>query len=324
MRHTVLAVAVLVAVGFAAPAAVASPAGSPVEAGGSPAVQAADGNETANETAPGARLAGVVNVQAAEVEGEVAERSFGVQLAAAASNASKAAVLANQTGDLTERVTELRQRKQALRDARENDTISNGRYRAEMARVATELRTANRLLNRTTSEARELPAGALTNAGVDSADLERLREAAGALSGPEIAEIARDIGGPPVNRSVGPPGNVTRGPPGNATTGGNATEGLPGNSNRGPPGNRTEGAPNGTVGGPPANVTRGPPANVTRGPPQNDTRGPPGNGTQGPPQNDTRGPPGNVTRGPPGNGPADATNETTRGGSTPVLDPRTA
>ncbi|SEW12066.1 hypothetical protein [Halobacterium jilantaiense] len=289
MRHTVLAVAALVVVGLAAPAVVASPAAAPADAGGTSAVQEADGNETANETAPGARLAGVVNVQGAEVEGEVAERSFGRQLAAAKSNASKASVLADQTGDLSERVAELRDRKQALRNARDNGTISQGRYRAEMARVAAELSTANRLLNRTASEARTLSPRALADAGVDSADLDRLRAAAGNLSGPEIAAIARDVGGPPVNRSVGPPGNRTQGPPSDVTAGppGNETEGPPGNSTRGPPGNGTE----------------GPPSDRTQGPPGNDTRGSPGNDTQGPPGDDTGGPPENSTNGPPGNGP---------------------
>jgi len=277
MRHTALLVAVLVVVGFGAPAVVASPAVTPADAADSPAVQEADGNETANETAPGARLAGVVNVQGAEVEGEVAERSFGLQMAAAKSNASKAAVLANQTGDLTERVEELRERKQTLAEQRANGTISNGQYRAEMARVAAELSTANRLLNQTAGEARKLPPAALTDAGVNATDLQRLREAAGELSGPEIAEIARDIGGPPMNVTRGPPGGGLQGPPQNVTTtpGGNETEVPAGNSTRGPPGNATEGPPNGA-------------------------NGPPGNGTQGPPGD--------------GPGPADVTNETTVNG----------
>lgn len=219
MRQTVLLVAALVVVGFAAPTVVASPAATSAGADASPTVQAADGNETANETAPGARLAGVVNVQGAEVEGAVAERAFGEQLAAAESNASKASVLASQSGDLDERVEELRERKQRLQDQLANETISHGRYRAEMARVAAELSTANRLLDRASSEARHLPSAALENAGVDLADLERLRQAAGNLSGPEIAEIARDLGGPPMNISVGPPGNVTRGPPENGPGG---------------------------------------------------------------------------------------------------------
>jgi hypothetical protein len=265
MRHTVLLVAALVVVGFAAPTVVAFPA----DADGSAPVQEADGNETANETAPGAHLAGVVNVQAAEVEGEVAERSFGVQLAAARSNASRASVLANQTGDLSERVTELRDRKQELRAAREAGDISAGRYRAEMARVAAELSTANRLLNRTTEAARRMPASALADAGVDAESLDRLREDAGELSGPEIAEIARDIGGPPANRSVGPPGNGSLGPPDDVTSDpvDDETGDSPGNSTRGPPSDGTD----------------GPPDDVSTGPPGNSTRGPPGNGTTGPP-----------------------------------------
>lgn len=306
MRHTVLLVAVLVVVGFGAPAVVASPGAAPADAGGSQTVQEADGNETANETAPGARLAGVVNVQGAEVEGEVAERSFGLKIAAAKSNASKASVIANQTGDLSERVTELRDRKQELQAAREAGEISQGQYRAEMARIAAELSTANRLLNRTADEAKELPSSALEDAGVDPASIERLQQAAGNLSGPEIAEIARDIGGPPVNRSVGPPKDATQGPPQNVTTtpGGNETEVPSGNSTRGPPGNGTD------------------------GPQTNSTTGPPENGTQGPPGNDTQGPPDNRTQGPPSDGPG-GTNETTTPAvnrtvsSVPLLDPVT-
>lgn len=312
MRHIVLLVAALVVVGAGAPTVVASPAAPADAIGGSDdtgqVAQTADdddnGNETANGTAPGARLAGVVNVQGAEVEGEVAERSFGLQLAAATSNASKASVLANQTGDLSERVAELRDRKQALRDARANGTISEGRYRAEMARVAAELSTANQLLNRTSNEATELPAAALQNAGVNATDLERLRRAAGNVSGPEMAAIARDIGGPPVNRSVGPPGDATTGPPGNSTLG------PPGNDTQGPPTNRTQGPPqNGTM-GPPQNETQGPPANSTQGPPQNETQGPPANGTDSPTQNGTEGPPSD-TPGTPGSPNGTGANVTT-------------
>jgi len=298
MRHAALLVAALVVVGFGAPAAVAAPASDLGDAGTSPAVQEADGNGTENETAPGAQLAGVVNVQGAEVEGEVAERSFDVQLAAAQSNASKASVLANRTGDLSERVSDLRERKQELQAAREAGEISRGQYRAEMARVAAELRTANRLLNRTTDETEKLPASALEQAGVDAQSLEQLRQAAGNLSGPEISEIARDIAGPPGNGTVGPPGNGTLGPPGNVTTttpGGNDTEVPSGNS------------------------TRGPPENGTEGPPENGTRGPPGNNTQGPPGNNTQGPPGNMTEGPPGEGSANATEAVV---VAPLLDQR--
>jgi hypothetical protein len=265
MRHTALLVAALVVVGFGAPAVVASPAAAPTDAVGSSAVQEADGNETANETAPGARLAGVVNVQGAEVEGEVAERSFGLQMAAAKSNASKAAVLANQTGDLTERVEELRERKQALEERRASGDISNGQYRAEMARVAAELSTTNRLLNRTAGEAARLPSSALTDAGVDATELQRLREAAGELSGPEMAEIARDIGGPPVNVTRGPPGNGTRGPPEDGPQGPPGDGDLPVDADDLPDGVSPEDVPENVTADQLENVTDGDFENVSVG-----------------------------------------------------------
>lgn len=207
MRQALLLAAVVVAAAVGAPLAAASPAAAPTDAGtAEPAdSQAAPGNDSENdsEPAPGAQLAGVVNVQAAEVEGDLQQRSLGLQLAAARSNASKASVVANQTGELSDRLDTLRERKQRLLEARENGSISQARFRAEMAGLAAEIATATRLLNRTGDEAAGLPAEALADAGVDTEDLQRLRQAAGNLTGPEIARIARSIGGPPVNVSVG-------------------------------------------------------------------------------------------------------------------------
>jgi hypothetical protein len=217
MRQALLLAAVVVAAAVGAPLAAASPTAAPTDAGaGQPAaVQEAPGNDSENdsEPAPGAQLAGVVNVQAAEVEGDLQQRSFGLQLGAARSNASKATVVANQTGELSDRLDTLQERKQRLLEAKRNGSISQARFRAEMAGLAAEIATANRLLNRTSDEADGLPSEALAEAGVDAEDLDRLRQAAGNLTGPEIARIARSIGGPPVNVSVGPPGNRTRGPP---------------------------------------------------------------------------------------------------------------
>ncbi|MFC3478106.1 hypothetical protein [Halobacterium litoreum] len=211
MRRTALFVAVLV-VAAGVPlsvGAVGSHAAAGDAASGGVASVAAQDNETANETngtAPGAQLAAVVSVQGAEVEGDLASRSFGLQMAAAKSNASKAAVLANQSGDLEERLSELRDRKQALIEAKQNGSISQARFRAEMASVAAELSTANNLLNRTTEESTELPAEALAAQGVSAESLQRLRAAAGNLSGPEISEIAREMGGPPFEGDgEGPP-----------------------------------------------------------------------------------------------------------------------
>jgi hypothetical protein len=212
MRQALLLAAVVVAAAVGAPLAAASPAAAPTDAGtAQPAdSQAAPGNDSENdsEPAPGAQLAGVVNVQAAEVEGDLQQRSLGLQLAAARSNASKASVVADQTGELSDRLETLRERKQRLLEARENGSISQARFRAEMAGLAAEIATATRLLNRTGDEADGLPAEALADAGVDTEDLQRLRQAAGNLTGPEVARIARSIGGPPVNVSVGDGGKI--------------------------------------------------------------------------------------------------------------------
>ncbi|WP_232700406.1 hypothetical protein [Halobacterium wangiae] len=280
MRATVLLVAVLVVVGAGAPLAAGSPAESSAASTTATTfdVQEDDNNESENETAPGARLAGVVNVQGAEVAGEVAERSFGLRVAAAKSNASKASVVAEESEALETRLAELRERKQDLLDARQDGDISQSRFRGEMAQLATEISTVERLSNRTAETARGLPADALASKNVDTAALGRLQEDAGKLTGPEMAAIARDIAGPPANRSTGRPGN-----------GGGPSTGTPGAGNGptadGPATNTTDDNTTVTTGNASDGLGDGPA--VT----------PPGNGT---------GVPGNGT-GSPGNGPLDGT-----------------
>ncbi|MGB9964174.1 hypothetical protein [Halobacterium hubeiense] len=211
MRATVLVVAALLVVGAAAPLAAASAAGGSAAAA-DVAVQDGDANnETDNETAPGARLAGVVGVQAAEVEGEVERRAFGHQIRAANSNASKASVVANHTERLDQRLEDLRDRKQELEANRGN--VSTGRYHAEMARLAAEIATLQRLTNETAETARGLPAETLEANGVNVTALDRLRTSASNLSGPEVAAIARSIAGPPGNGSAGPPFGIGAGGP---------------------------------------------------------------------------------------------------------------
>jgi len=208
MRATVLFATALLVVGAAAPLAAAGVGADAASTGSSVVVQEDDAaNESeGTETAPGAQLAGVVDVQAAEVEGEIERRAFGLQVAAANSNASKASVVADHVEDLDGRLAELRDRKQELRDARENGSISESRYRAEMAGVAARISTLQRLTNETTETARDIPAGDLAERGVNESDLDRLRAAAGNLSGPEVASIARDVAGPPGNdTTAGPP-----------------------------------------------------------------------------------------------------------------------
>jgi hypothetical protein len=261
-------------------------------------------NESENETAPGAQLAGVVAVQGAEVEGEVEQRSFGLRVAKAASNASKASVVAQQTETLESRLAALEQRRAELEAARENGTISASRFRAEMAGLAARISTLQELTNTTAETAAGLPADVLAERGVNVSAIQRLRTSAANLSGPAVAEIARSIAGPP-NGTIGPPTNVSDGPPfgptgeENRTTG--APDDTPGAENRttgapdDTPGaeNRTTGAPEDTPGnGQQAseNASNGASENATNGAGENATEGVgAGNGTDAPGANATTG-----------------------------------
>ncbi|WP_143416397.1 coiled-coil domain-containing protein [Halobacterium hubeiense] len=241
MKATVLLVTALLVVGAAAPMAVATAADGSAAADAvvTQEEDAANGTDNETETAPGARLAGVVGVQGAEVEGEVERRAFGQQVAAANSNASKASVVANQTKSLNQRLEELRERKQELETAHKNENISRGRYRAEMAGLSARISTLQAMSNETAEEARSLPDDELEAHGVNVSALDRLQTSASNLSGPEVAAIARDIAGPPGNRSAGPPfGNGMGGPPSDVPGGGedNETDSGPGNAH-GAPGN---------------------------------------------------------------------------------------
>lgn len=147
------------------------------------------------DVAPGERLAGVIAVQDAEIEGEVAERTFGVKVARAASDDARADVVGDQVTDVEERLERLEQRTNELQRARERGDISEGEYRAEMARIAVERKTAERLAERSEVRAGELPADLLDAKGIDVEAIQMLRERAGELGGTEVAEIARGIAG---------------------------------------------------------------------------------------------------------------------------------
>lgn len=246
MRATVVFVTALLVVGAGAPFAAAAPSATADAAPASGAVDVQDDdatNESENETAPGAQLAGVADVQGAEVEGEVEKRTFGLKVAAANSNASKASVVAEQAETLDAQLQALQERRVELEAARENGTISESEFRAKIAGLAARISTLQELTNATAETAKGLPAEALAERGVNASAIERIQTSARNLSGPAVAQIARGIAGPP-GGTVGPATNVSDGPP------------------FGPPGeaNRTAGGPDDTPGE--ANRTTGSPGDT--------------------------------------------------------------
>jgi len=216
---------------------------------------AAESNATNDSVAPGEQLAGVVGVQGAELDGEVQSRAYGVQVAQAVGNDSRAAVAAAQLGDLETRLDELEQRRASLDEARANGSMSEGEYRARMARLAAETRTVERLANQTNETVRGLPAETLRSNGIDASAIRALRDRSEDLTGPEVAEIAREIAGDRVGEGFGPERAEDRGPADrSAGERANGTDGRDRNGDAAGPQNDTgeESAANGSE-----NATRG-------------------------------------------------------------------
>ncbi|WP_123535782.1 collagen-like domain-containing protein [Halosimplex salinum] len=310
-----VAVALLVVLGAVGAVPVAALSGA-----GSGAQQTA-ANETVNESlAPGERFAGVVGVEQAEIAGEVEARAFGQRVAAARSNASAAGVVADEVTDLEDRLTELDERLAELERAHENETLSEGQYRARLAKVHAEQRALQRQVNQTEYVARELPAAALEAKGVNVSAIETLRTRASEMSGPEVAAIARGIagknagkgmGGPP--EQAGPPAfvqNRTGGPgaSGNGSAGGQGNGGPPADAGPGTKTGQATDAGPGNETGPPADTgPRNETGQAAGADPGNET-GPPADSGQG---NETGPPvdtsPSNETGPPADSGPSNET-----------------
>ncbi|MGM0591361.1 MAG: hypothetical protein ACQETI_06990 [Halobacteriota archaeon] len=160
-------------------------------------------SSTGNESVlPGEQFAGVVGVQQAEVDGELAERSFGIAVSKAATNDSKAAVVSGQLRTAEARLVALREQKADLTAAYENGTLREGAYRARMAALAARISTTKRLVEGSDAVASELPAESLNASGVDASDIRRLKTEADQLSGPEVAAVAHSVAGPDVGRGL--------------------------------------------------------------------------------------------------------------------------
>lgn len=153
-------------------------------------------DQSNRSAAPGERIAGVVGVQGATFGGEVDRRAFAHRLANATTNESKAAVLAAQYDTVRERQAALADRRAELTEAHRNGTLSDGAFKARMARLHAQSRTVQALANRTAAESAGLPAEALQAKGVNATAIRTLQADAANLTGPETAAVARRIAGP--------------------------------------------------------------------------------------------------------------------------------
>lgn len=225
-----------------------------------------ESEENETRTSPGERLSGVVGVGAAEIDGDLESRSYERSLGENRSDEERADAIAERLDRNAERLDEIEARQNELEELREAGEISEGEYRARIARLTAETRAIERTTNRSASAAEEVPREQLEARGVDAERVETLRTRAKDLSGPEVSEIAREIAGPNVGGApdrpehAGPPtANDTRGggPAENASEysggpgedrAGNTSQGSPGDTGSGSADDRSQGPPENTSG----------------------------------------------------------------------------
>ncbi|MDS0259670.1 hypothetical protein NDI56_09730 [Haloarcula sp. S1CR25-12] len=139
----------------------------------------------------------------------------------------------DRAGTLERRLDRLQRQNESLRAEYENGSLPQPAYIARQSRLSARIDGLRAAVNDTDEAA--------ARAGVNDSRLERLRENASELDGPEVAAIARGLGGgPPADR--GPPDEAgERGPPDDARgPPDEAGERGPPDDARGPPANRSE------------------------------------------------------------------------------------
>ncbi len=186
MKRTSILVALMVIVGMVAIPAVGAVAQENSET---------EPENDVDEMSPGERLSGVMGVQQAELDGEIERNAFTIALERADDNATKASHITEKLNETEARLTEFDERKAELDEQRANGDITEGQYRAQMAKMATEVETQKQQLNQSNATASELPEETLEENGVNVTAIGTLMNNANELSGGEVSEIARSIAG---------------------------------------------------------------------------------------------------------------------------------
>lgn len=201
----------LVSVALAFALVVAAIPTAPVAAG---ALTTADANQPQTTTtrstdgadaaslSPGQQLAGVLGVQAAELESEVETRRFDHAVHNASTNVSKAEAVAAQIERIRTRLDTLRNRLVELELARERGEITDREYRIRVARVVAELRALGRLAARTERVSGDLPLGLLAASGANVTAAYAVGVETDQAASGDAARIATAVAGRDVGRDV--------------------------------------------------------------------------------------------------------------------------
>ena len=106
------------------------------------------------------------------------------------SNASdRARLIQNRTGTLERRLERLQRQNATVQERYANGSLPEPAYIAQQSRLSARIDALRTAVNDTDAAAAQ--------AGVNDSRLDRLRRSASNLTGPEVAAIARGLGGPP-------------------------------------------------------------------------------------------------------------------------------
>ena len=189
--------------------------------------------EENDSVAPGEQMMGAVGVQNAELAGTVSERAFGLQVAQAETDEERAAIISERFVELRGAVDEHEAELEELRDARDRGEITEGQFRAGVARMTAESANTERGIAQANASASGMPVERLEERGINVSAIKELRANASQLTGPETAEIARSIAG---NVSGNPfDGDREPGPPEWAGPGNESAQNDTDDGERGPP-----------------------------------------------------------------------------------------
>jgi len=175
-------------------------------------VAAATNDHDDHPAAPGEQLGGAVGVQAAAVDGELDDRTFGQQIANADSDDARAALIDARLDEIERRIVDHEDRITDLQERREAGEITEGRYQAQLARLEAERANTERTVDRADNTARGLPEDALADRRISIDRIDELRTNARNVGGPETSDAAREIAGENVTTPISGdhPGNDRR------------------------------------------------------------------------------------------------------------------
>ncbi|WP_266078763.1 DUF7096 domain-containing protein [Haladaptatus caseinilyticus] len=192
--HAIRAVllATLTVCGFAVALPTAAAPSSTEPANVSPNAFQTDQNTTSSNSTLGAEISSFMQVSTSQTKGTVDTGLWVARFNNTENRSARQSLVRHQVADLETELEDVRQRKQALVEARNNGEISTLRYQARMSEIVGEIRSLENAINETKPRAEKV--------GVGNRKLRNMSEQTKTVGGPEISEVARSL------RSVSVPG----------------------------------------------------------------------------------------------------------------------